>query len=331
MSHRVGNVRLVEDPPELSPELSPMQDRIRRELLGQGSPRPAFAPDLADELRAELEARLAPVVAALAGEDRLFVTKAKLKDALTCEGLAYGREQDTGFEWNERNVRGTLGHRAIQRLVMSRYAQTPIDAVDEIIVQTIEDDEPADLAAFLRGLRPGARAELLGEVADAVTKFTIDWPPVRREWSPRVESPQRAHLCDGRITLSGRPDLALGRPRGGLAGSFLCDLKSGYEHSGHLYDVRFYALVETLARRVPPFRVAVYYFDSSTYDVLDVDEALLESEARRVADGIARHAALRARRLDDLERTPNPLCPHCALFAGCEPGRAWAEARAELP
>jgi hypothetical protein len=305
-----------------------MQDQILHALLGRGVERPVFAPGLAAELRDELEARLAPVVAALGEEDRLFVTKAKLRDALTCEGLAYGREQDTGFAWNERNVLGTLGHRAIQRLVMGRYEQTPIDAVDEIMAQTIAADEPPDLAAFLRELRPGARAELLGDVADAVTKFVIDWPPVARSWSPRVESPLRTDLCDKRIVLSGRPDLALGRPKGEQAGSFLCDLKSGYEHSGNLYDVRFYALVETLCRKVPPFRIAIYYFDSSSYDVLDVTEDLLRSEVRRVADGIARHARLRAKRLDELDRSPNPLCPNCALLEGCEVGRESIEHRA---
>jgi hypothetical protein len=311
-------------------ELSPVQEQIRSDLLATGRPRPTFPSELADELRAEMEARLEPVVAGLRGDDKLFVTKAKLRDALTCEGLAYGREQDTGFEWNERNVRGTLGHRAIQRLVMGRYQQTPVDAVEEIIEQTVAQDDPADLAAFLRSLAPGARAELVGEVSDAVTKFVIDWPPVHREWSPRVESPQRATLCSGRVTLLGRPDLALGRPRGEQSGTFLCDLKSGYEHSAHLYDVRFYALVETLARRVPPFRIAIYYFDSSRYDALDVDEPLLRSEARRVADGVARHAEVRAKRLDDLARVPNPLCPHCALYDGCEPGRASVEAARDL-
>jgi hypothetical protein len=308
-----------------------MQEQILDDLLARGRPRPTFSADLVGELRAELEARLEPVVAGLAPDDRLWITKSKLKDALTCEGLAYGREHDTGFEWNERTARGTLGHRAIQRLVMSRYGQTPVDAVDEIITQTIADDEPADLAAFLRGLGPGARAELLGEVADSVTKFVIDWPPVARDWSPRVESAQRAQVCGGRVTLHGKPDLALGHPRGDRAGSFLCDLKSGYEHSGHLYDVRFYALIETLSRKMPPFRVAIYYFDSSTYDVLDVDEPLLRSEVRRVADGIARHAALRTKRLEELARVPNPLCPYCALFADCAPGREWSESRAGLP
>jgi len=303
--------------------LSPMQREILVDLLGLDEPRPVFAPELAVELRTELEARLAPVVGALDDGDRLFVTKAKLRDALTCEGLAYGRDHDTGFEWSTRVARGTLGHRAIQRLVVGRYAQTPIDAVEEIVDQVVADNEPADLAGFLRALGPGARAELVGEVADAVTKFVVDWPPVSRSWSPRVESPQRATLCDGRIVLHGRPDLALGHPRGDRAGSFLCDLKSGAEHTGHLYDVRFYALVETLCRQVPPFRIAIYYFDSSSYDALDVTEDLLWSEARRVTDGIALHAALRTKRLDELSRTSNPLCPYCPLHDGCGPGQEW--------
>jgi hypothetical protein len=303
-------------------ELTPRQAEILDRVVEPGGERPTFAGDLADRLRAELETGLEDVAAALEAGESLYVGKQVIQAAHTCEGLAYARDYER-FSWSFANARGTLSHRGVQRLIGSGYSIAPLDAVHGVFADLIADeDDRSGLGAFLRGCSEGTRAELGAETADAVSKFAMDWPRVGASWLPRVETAMRATVCGGLVRFSGKADLALFRPRGSRAGTLIVDLKSGGEHDRNLYDVRFYALLETLVRRVPPFRIAVHYLDSGDTPALDVTEALLSSEVRRVVDGVRKYHAARRKRLDALERTPSGLCPYCPLFDDCEPGQA---------
>lgn len=308
-------------------EPSPRQREILERVLEPGGARPRFAPELAELLRGELEDALEEVVSTLEEGDTLFVGKQTVKAAHICEGMAYARDYDR-FSWNPANARGTLSHRSVQRLIGSRYSIPPLDVARGVLADLMEDeDDRSGLGRFLRDLSEGARAELGAAVADAVSKFAMDWPRVRTAWLPRIETSMQTRCCGGRLTLSGKIDLALFRPRGTEAGTFLVDLKSGAERDRNLYDVRFYALLETLVRRVPPYRIAVHYLDSGETPHLDVTEDLLRSEVRRVSDGVRKYQAARGKRLEELARTPNGLCPWCALYDQCEPGQASVEER----
>ncbi|HRE02145.1 MAG TPA: hypothetical protein PLV68_12655, partial [Ilumatobacteraceae bacterium] len=64
----------------------------------------------------------------------------------------------------------------------------------------------------------------------------------------------------------------------------IVDLKTGRVHSRHREDLRFYALVETLSRQVPPRKLASFYLDAGEPVVEDVTEALLRSTLRRTLD-----------------------------------------------
>ena len=75
----------------------------------------------------------------------------------------------------------------------------------------------------------------------------------------------RVDLCDERIVLRGKYDLALGRAQGTEARVLIVDFKTGDRHGSHLDDLRYYALLETIRNGVPPFRVATYYLDASTF------------------------------------------------------------------
>ena len=62
--------------------------------------------------------------------------------------------------------------------------------------------------------------------------------------------------------MRARIDLTLGVPRGGESRKVIVDLKTGRLLHRHREDLRFYALIETLVRDVPPRLLASYSLDS---------------------------------------------------------------------
>ena len=84
------------------------------------------------------------------------------------------------------------------------------------------------------------------EANDRLIKFLDCWPPLNPKWRPAPESKLYVDLCDGRIVLAGKVDLALGRAEGNRAGKVLVDLKTGRAYPAHREDLRFYALIEAI-------------------------------------------------------------------------------------
>jgi hypothetical protein len=146
---------------------------------------------------------------------------------------------------------------------------------------------------------------------------------------PRTETSLRAELCGGMVVLSGRVDLSLGAPDGTRAGRVLVDLKTGTTAPGHLHDLRFYALLETLRCGVPPLRLASSYLEEGRLAVEDVDEDVLEAALRRVVRGARAVLELRLG-LRSAAVTPNPACRWCPAREGCEGAPRWEEMKLEV-
>src|SRR5207248_1033195 len=126
------------------------------------------------------------------------------------------------------------------------------------------------------------RQDLVRDANDRLVKFVGDWPPIGAHWYPRIES--AAVVAFGRVSLRAAYDLALGIPDGSAARTFIVDFKTGEEQEEHRDHARFYALVETLRSRVPPYRVATYYLDGGDYTFDDVDEDVLGRSLDTVLD-----------------------------------------------
>jgi RecB family exonuclease len=126
---------------------------------------------------------------------------------------------------------------------------------------------------------------------------------------------------EGPIVLRARVDLIIGRPVERESRKVIIDLKSGRIMPRHRDDLRFYALVETLCRDVPPRKLATFSLDSGAAVVEEVTTAGLRSALRRTLDAIERMVELyveaRAPR-----RTPGVSCRWCPLLDECEPGQA---------
>jgi len=189
------------------------------------------------------------------------------------------------------------------------------------IAAYLADEQDASLGPYLAGASRLEMAELRASANDVVVQFLECFPPLRREWRPRTDTPILVKLCADRITLRGKPDLAFGQARGSESGVLILDLKTGWSYPHHFDDLRFYALLQTLKVGVPPYRVASYYLDSATFHHEDVTPATLEIAAGRTVDGVRKIVRL----LDAAEPaaiTPGRTCRWCRLRDDCDgPGQ----------
>jgi hypothetical protein len=311
--------------------LTPAQLDVVDDLLALGQARPTFHEGLAVQLLDLLEDGLGPVFQLL-GPVELVVNKTALNQVHACEAHHLA-ESDVPFEWSVASCRGTVAHRALELSVfrpgvgpLGRREPNPLELVDEAmnrLIQTGEDWSPRD---FLRGADPAELAEVRGGACDVVTKFQECFPPLAAAWRPRLESSCRVELGGSAITLRSKVDLALGRPMGYEARVLIVDVKTGRPYPTHLDDLRYYALLETLRSKVPPFRVASYYLESARWQAEDITEEILEVTARRVVDGVRKLTELRLGQRGPTT-TSGPTCGYCRLRDGCPGSQEWLELR----
>ncbi len=298
----------------LIPPLAPSQQRVVDERRAFDQVRPRFGAGLAASLRRRMEAALAPVADRL--DHPLRVGKHDIGSVHTCE--AYFRAEKDHFSWAPRNAYGAVAHRALRLSLSLREEPPPLDLVDMAIDAYVgEDEADGSLGRYLQSATYLELAEMRAQANDVVVLFFECFPPLRREWRPRTDTPIVVSLCAERISLRGRPDLALGQARGDEAGVLIVDLKTGRSYPHHLDDLRFYALLQALKVGVPPYRVASYYLDSATFLAEDVTVGTLESAAGRAVDGIRKIARL----LMDAAPagiTPGPACRWCRLRHQCD-------------
>ena len=297
--------------------LTPAQRRVVSDLMAREQPRPRFDPALGDELRAQLEAVLAP----LAGDlpEPMRVSKAALAQIHACEANYLAELDWQG--WNTATAEGEITHRAIQLSISVTAETTPLELVDHAMGE-LAADEVSSLGWFLQHLPAPTRGELRGRAGNAVATFLECWPPLRAAWHPRTELPVRVDLCGGRIALTGKIDLVLGQARGTEARCLFVDLKTGGHYSSHLDDLRFYALIQAVRIGVPPFRVASYYLDSAGYVAEDVTEDTLQIALHRTEAGVAKMIELRTKQREAAV-TPCPRCRYCRVRATCDGARRW--------
>jgi hypothetical protein len=295
---------------------TPAQHRVLTDLLGLGQVRPRFDPDLGQHLRRQLESALAPLADVLPVEE-LWVDKRQLGQIHACESHWRAARDEVGFDWTARTATGSVVHKAIELSISSRTEAVALDLVDHAMAALAEDTRRASPRPWLLTAAPLDLADLRGRAHDTVVKFQECWPRLQAAWAPRTETGIGAELCGRRIVLWGKVDLVLGVARGDEARSLIVDLKTGRSYPGHLDDLRFYALVQTLRIGVPPFRVASYYLDTATFHAEDVTAEMLAVAVRRTVDGAVKMARL----LDPATAaalSPGPTCNWCSLRTECE-------------
>ncbi|TMK86658.1 MAG: PD-(D/E)XK nuclease family protein [Actinobacteria bacterium] len=299
--------------PTLQPvDLTPMQLRTLRDLIA-ADPVPAD-PSPFERIRSLLEDRLAPLRRHVGGP--VWLGKHRLTDFRRCPGSFAAGLLGEGqpFQHSSRTSAGALFHKSIELDVVTGRSADP-QSICERAADRLSDGDAA-FGRYWSGLDALARGEVVAEAGRHLILFRESFPPLLRRWAPQPELPLKALLADGRVILSGKPDLVLGLPR-----RLIIDFKSGQAWPEHPEDMRFYALVHLLRTGLPPYRVATFFLDSGEWQAEDVGEETLEHAADRVAA-----AALAAFSFVDGGRPdlhPGRHCDWCPRRASCPAASAW--------
>jgi len=298
---------------------SPAQQRVI-DLLGRGADDQSVPADVVAALRAELEARIAPVATRVPDGAALFVGKSALHQLDTCEAR-WQAEASGRFRWTVPSARGTVAHKAIELGANWRGEADPCRLVDEATSRLADDGSP--LGTFLRSLSTVELAELRRDAVAFVTAFEECFPPLKGRWRPVVDGPAKVPLAGGRVVLSGRPDLTLGSAVEG--GKVVIDLKTGRPTRHHVDDLRFYALVDACKVGIAPRRLATVYLDAGEPVAEPVTTGILEATTERVVRAVDAMVEVRTGARAAVVR-PGPACRWCPAADGCEAGSAWLAA-----
>ncbi|MDX2380450.1 MAG: PD-(D/E)XK nuclease family protein [Acidimicrobiia bacterium] len=296
--------------------LTPVQLRTLAALRRSADP-VVFDAEFVDDLHEEMRTAVAHFTERLGSAD-LFITKHKLASVLDCEVHHLAPDD---FSWRPATARGQVSHRAIQLLLTWRGEPTPTELVDEAMARLAGDDNDySGIGSWIAALEPGDEADLRGQASERVTKFVECFPPLDRRSNPLTESRTRWPV-DGQIVLRGQADLTIGRPRANESTKVIIDLKTGNTSPRHRQDLGFYALIETMSRRVPPRKVATFYLDAGEAQTEDVGERLLRTALRRTLDGINALVELEVENRPPVKR-PGFGCRWCPLAGECAEGIA---------
>jgi hypothetical protein len=282
-----------------------------------GRPRPTADPAFMADLRALFESGLADLSADPGSVDggRLIVTKDRLARALACP------VHRTVARFGERTFTLPLACGALVDVLFRQVVTvgTVGDPMTEALEGLAMDGHQAPLMAWITNLASAELAELRAEVDRQALGLTERWPALEASWLPRTQESIRAVLAGGRVELSARVDLAIGRRDADEASVAIVELKSGARRPGHRGDLRFYALVEALRSPAPPFAVATYYSRTGELDVEPVTHELLVEAARRCVAGIRALAGATSESEDGVWCTACATLPRRAV-GSVEPG-----------
>ena len=294
--------------------LTPAQESTL-DLLRRSGDALVFSEAFVKELREEALETFAHFADRLDG-DTIFVTKHTLAGVFGCEAQFLAPDE---FEWTPARARGQVSHRAIQLLINWRGEPEPGELVDEAIARLVNEEK--GLTPWLESLGQGDLADLRAMSSDHVTKFMECFPPLDARSRPVTESSTQWPV-DGPILLRGRADLTMGKPFERESRKLIVDLKTGRVIARHREDLRFYAIVETLSRQVPPRKLASFYLDAAQPIVEDVTESLLRSTLRRTLDGVNALIELKVEGRPP-SKSPGASCRWCPLAIGCDEGQTY--------
>lgn len=291
--------------------LTPRQLQTFNGLLELGGERPFSSPDLSQRLSDLIQEGTSDAVMRWT-EKSLRLSKGQIQLALTCEGQL--RAQTARIERSPMNpptAVGIVSHRAIQ----IAYTHSGLSAAEQVRAALTSSRSDEIFDAWWTEAGAGMQSDMIMQITSRLVNFLDDWPPLEEVWSPRFEESLSAKV--GRLTLSARADLIIGRPRADLRQTLLiCDLKSGNLKDEHEDEAMFYALVATMRHGVAPWRSIIYSLAAGEYTPPDVTEEKLFSAAQRVIKGVNSYVDVLTE-ARELVLTPGNHCTFCPVRLEC--------------
>jgi hypothetical protein len=271
---------------------TPAQQRLVDEVLAWGLERPIPPEGLSERLLTRLTPALGALIELRAhrpdlARRPLLVTKTRLS-RLVCDGL---QQEPEPYVHAWANVRGTLVHAAIEADVDGARADDAGAVVERAWhrLATQRPGDPASIGSWLNARDGTERDALMGESRTLLEGFREVWPELA-DVPIRVRTEQRlVVMLGGRaVQLQGVPDLIVESPvEDGRARRLIIDLKTGMPRGQRDRDeLRFYALLATLAGGSAPFRWATLYVTEGRLEHEDLSEPILATAAERIADAV---------------------------------------------
>lgn len=294
------------------------------ELLAVGGERPYAPAGLVESLTAELVDGTKDAISTWT-EPRLWLSKAMVFGIERCEG---------GYLEDRRNpppstmfpavAVGLVAHRAIQLA----YTHPGRDMADYIRHAVAGSRAEEKFELFWSTADLSTQSDVMTQATSRLTGYLDSWPALEPAWTPRFEEPIQAKV--GALTLSGRVDLLLGRPRAdGRMTMLIADWKSGALKDEHRDEAAFYALVATLRQGIPPFRSTVYSLASGTWTEPDVTADMLHRSARQVVSSVQAIVEVMTEQRPPRSFCGAPWCGYCSAHAITTPVRPSEEAPVE--
>lgn len=298
-------------------EEPPSGDVLLERLRGGGRARPLLDPEVDAHLHQALDEATADI-GHVPPEVVVRVSKGRLREVLLCEASMVASLVGVVGAPSMELVAGLLLDRLFGLVVFGHPVTDPV--AEALSASDVAGD--GNLRDAFDALTAEERDEVVERVTTVGRTLGQRWPALPANALPRLQEPLRADLAGGRVVLSGRVDLALGRPTADRAGTTLVDVKSGRRRYDDALDADWYAVLEAMRHHAPPFQSGSYYVRDGVLDLAVYDEPRLVAATSRVADGVARMVRLAAG--DAPEVTPNGLCPWCPALPTCEAGQAAA-------
>lgn len=273
---------------------------------------PVVDADLLGELRHRLESAATAAVELLdrrgaGGPSPLRISKGRLADRERCERFALARGAGDGSPVELH--RGVLGGLALDRYVAHQLHAGPVADPVEDLRSMLDAEGEWEVLAHLDALERDEALHELGPLAVA----SGAWAGVGPAWWPRTQSTATVVLAGGRVVAAGRVDVELGGPPSDRPG-VVVEVKSGALSDSHRAETHHYALLVALRDRRAPL-AAVRWYPGAEPAVVDVTAGVLESAARRLADGTVAWAELLAGREPAV--LAGPWCRWCPEADRC--------------
>jgi hypothetical protein len=264
-------------------------------LRDRSGGRPSFDPGLAGGLRAwledsawELVSRRGEEAAPLFLGPRVLFGTTPSSPAHRADPAHSADPVGAGGAVRQELVLPTLVRTLLRQLVITGRIGEPLDeALDALRV----DPRRADLVSRIEAMGERARDELADTLRTHTGHLSRLTPRFAAGWLPRTDDRVAIPLAGGRIVLGGVFDLLVGVPEPREATLCALGLATGNRSAPARTSLHYLALLETLRRGVPPFRLALINTALGRYGVEDVLEEHLRAVVAQVALVLSQRSA----------------------------------------